>query len=114
MRVNEKWKASLLRNTRTRSMKNLLFISVLLAAIPHLTVAQVTTTTVQGTIYRANGSAATGTLILSWPAFLTIANQAVAAGNVTASIGQDGFVSVNLAPNLGATPEGSYYTATYH
>ena len=26
----------------------------------------------------------------------------------------DGFVSVNLAPNLGATPAGEYYTAVYY
>jgi hypothetical protein len=30
------------------------------------------------------------------------------------NIGADGYVSVNLAPNLGATPAGLYYTAVYH
>jgi hypothetical protein len=76
--------------------------------------AQVSTTTVQGTVYRADGSAATGTLIVAWPAFSTADNQAVAAGSISASIGQNGFVSLSLAPNQGASPAGSYYTAIYH
>lgn len=40
----------------------------------------VTTTTVQGTVYQANGAPASGTLLVSWPAFTTAGNQAVAAG----------------------------------
>jgi hypothetical protein len=74
----------------------------------------VSTTTVQGTVYRANGSSGSGTVQISWPAFTTAANQAVAAGKITASIGADGFVSVNLAPNLGSSPAGLYYTVVYH
>lgn len=76
--------------------------------------AAVTTTTVQGTVYRADGSAATGSLIVSWPAFSTATSQAVAAGSVTVEIGRDGFVSLNLTPNAGAYPAGTYYTAVYH
>src|SRR6266700_7485201 len=45
-----------------------------------------TTTTVQGTVYLANGHPGSGTLQLSWPAFTTAANQAVAAGRATVSI----------------------------
>jgi hypothetical protein len=33
---------------------------------------------------------------------------------MTVTIAPDGFVSVNLAPNQGATPAGQYYTATYY
>ncbi|MGB6191786.1 MAG: glycosyl hydrolase family 28-related protein, partial [Terracidiphilus sp.] len=76
--------------------------------------AAVSTTTVQGTVYLANGAVGSGTLQLSWPAFTTADNLAVAAGRTTVSIGADGFVSVNLAPNLGAAPAGLYYTAVYH
>ena len=75
--------------------------------------AAVTTTTVQGTVYLANGSVGTGTLTVSWPAFTTAAGQAVAAGSTTVTIGSDGFVSVNLTPNLGATPAGLFYTVVY-
>ena len=76
--------------------------------------AQVTTTTVEGTVYRADGSVASGTLIVSWPAFSTATNQAVAAGSVTTTIGSNGYVSLQLAPNSGAYPAGTYYTAVYH
>jgi len=74
----------------------------------------VTTTTVQGTVYLANGQAGAGTLDVSWPAFTTAAGYAVAAGRTTVTIAADGFMSVNLAPNQGATPAGLFYTAVYH
>jgi len=73
-----------------------------------------TTTTVQGTVYLANGQPGAGSLQLSWPAFTTGSNQAVAAGRTNVQIGADGFVSVRLAPNLGSSPAGLYYTAVYH
>ena len=80
-----------------------------------LTPAQgVSTTTVQGTVYLATGKATSGTLAVSWPAFTTAAGQLVAAGKTMVTIGADGFVSVNLAPNLGATPAGEYYTAIFY
>jgi len=85
---------------------------LVLAVAPSWT--QVTTTTVQGTVYRADGTAASGTLLVSWPAFTTANSQAVAAGSLTVNIGAEGFVAVSLAPNLGAIPSGSYYTAVYH
>ncbi len=80
---------------------------------PHIA-AQISTTTIQGTVYRADGGPAGGTLLLSWPAFTTPQNQAVAAGSSSAAIGADGFVSVNLTPNADALPSGTYYTAVYH
>ncbi|MBB6145725.1 hypothetical protein HNQ77_003686 [Silvibacterium bohemicum] len=72
------------------------------------------TTSVQGIIYRADGSLAQGTLVVSWPAFSTATNQAVAAGSVASTIGTNGSVTLNLAPNQGAYPDGTYYTAVYH
>lgn len=84
-------------------------------ALAIATLAQgVSTTTVQGTVYQANGTPGSGTLQINWPAFTTASNQTVAAGKITASIGADGFVSVNLAPNLGSSPAGLYYTVVYH
>src|ERR1035437_10388503 len=74
----------------------------------------VSTTTVQGTVYEANGRVGAGTLDVSWPAFTTANNQAVTAGRTTVAIAPDGFMSVNLAPNLGSMPAGLYYTAIYH
>ena len=72
------------------------------------------TTTVEGTVYLADGRAGSGTLLARWPAFTTAAGQAVAAGSLTAKIPADGFVSVNLAPNLGSTPAGEYYTVVLY
>jgi hypothetical protein len=72
------------------------------------------TTTVQGTVYLANGAPGSGTLQISWPAFNTAANQPVTAGKINTTIAADGFVSVNLTPNLGSSPAGLYYTAIYH
>ncbi len=75
---------------------------------------QVTTTTVQDTVYHANGTVATGTILVSWPAFATATGNTVAAGNLNVTIGANGQVSMNLAANVGATPAGTYYTAVYH
>lgn len=89
-------------------------LSVLWMAIAVVASAQaVSTTTVQGTVYLANGQPGAGTVNVSWPAFTTASNQAVAAGSINVTIAPDGFLSVNLAPNLGATPAGLYYTVIY-
>jgi hypothetical protein len=89
-------------------------VAIAVALLPPQATAQMTTTTVQGTVYRADGTAASGTLLVSWSAFTTPQNQAVAAGNMSTTIGADGFVSLNLTPNAAALPTGSYYTAVYH
>jgi hypothetical protein len=105
--------AESLRGVRLRKLV-ITCSAIVLAFLPTAAHGQVATTTVQGTVYRADGSAATGTVLVSWPAFSTATNQAVAAGSTTATIGQDGFLSLNLAPNQGAYPSGSYYTVVYH
>jgi hypothetical protein len=92
----------------------------LLAAILAVMLAQTataqapTTTTVTGTVYLANGQPGAGTLAVSWPSFTTAAGQLVVADSITVTIPSDGFVSVNLAPNQGATPAGEYYTAVFY
>lgn len=93
-----------------------IFAAVMLAALMLLgrSDAQITTTDVQGTVYRADGSTASGTLLVSWPAFSTALNQSVAAGSISTTIGSNGYVSLNLASNAGASPAGTYYTAVYH
>ena len=76
--------------------------------------AQVATTTLSDTIYHADGTPATGTVIVSWGSFTTMNGQSVPAGNETVTIGAGGSFTVSLAPNAGADPIGSYYTAVYH
>src|SRR5579871_5223764 len=107
----EESRMSLLRIQSIRIVKVVVVCLVCLAAALAQSVG---TTTVQGTVYLANGSPGSGTLQLSWPAFTTASGQAVAAGKITTTIGADGFASVNLAPNLGSSPAGLYYTAIYH
>ena len=90
---------------------------LIVAAIPTTIVVHaqgVSTTTVQGTVYLANGRPGAGTLSVRWPAFTTGAGQAVVAGSLTVKISGDGFLSVSLAPNQGATPAGQFYTAVYY
>ena len=101
-----------MKSTGLTILKLMVGALLVLMAVPGQ--PQVSTTTVQGTVYRADGTPASGSLLISWPAFTTANNLAVAAGNTTAQIGTDGFVTVALAPNLGAFPAGSYYTAVYH
>ena len=74
----------------------------------------VTTTTISDTVYHADGTTATGTLLVSWTAFTTAAGQAIAGGSTSAAIANDGTFSVTLAPNAGAMPSGTFYTVTYH
>jgi hypothetical protein len=84
------------------------------AALSIASAQMLSTTTVEDTVYRADGTVASGTLIVSWPAFTTAANAAVVAGSTTAQIGANGAVALSLTPNAGALPGGTYYTAVYH
>lgn len=67
------------------------------------------TTVIQDVIYRADGTPAQGTLLISWPAFVTADHKAVAAGTLSVAIGPGGAISLALIPNQGATPAGTYY-----
>ena len=71
------------------------------------------TTTVADTVFMADGTAASGTLIISWPAFVTAGGTAIAAGNTSVTLGANGALSVALVPNEGASPAGVYYTVVY-
>lgn len=67
------------------------------------------TTTISDVIYRADGSTAAGTLLITWPAFTTADNRAVPAGSMSLAIGPFGAINLALVPNQGATPPGTYY-----
>ncbi len=70
-------------------------------------------TTVSDTVFRADGSHASGTLLISWPGFTTADGHTVAAGNNSVALGTNGSLTVQLAPNAGATPSGTTYLVTY-
>ncbi|HEV2646873.1 MAG TPA: hypothetical protein VGU46_10965 [Acidobacteriaceae bacterium] len=91
-----------------------MLIGVLLAAYTATAVSQVTTTQVTDTVYHADGTTATGTLLISWPAFTTSSGQAIPSGTTSATIASGGVLNVALAPNSGANPVGTYYTVVYH
>ncbi|MGO9210833.1 MAG: hypothetical protein ACLP2H_12015 [Terriglobales bacterium] len=56
-------------------------ISLLLAVRMAAQAPAGSTTTVQDVVYRGDGTPASGTLVISWPAFTTVGNLAVAAGS---------------------------------
>ncbi len=70
-------------------------------------------TTVADTVYMADGTTAQGTLIITWPPFVTAGGTAVAAGTANVTLGASGALSVALVPNADATPAGVYYTVVY-
>jgi hypothetical protein len=101
LRVNKCW------------WRGMLLLTSLSLWIPMRSLAM-QTTNVSGTVYRADGSLAQGTMLVSWPGFTAADGSAVAAGNTTVTIAPDGSVSMTLAPNAGANPQGTYYTVVYH
>ncbi len=71
------------------------------------------TTMISDIVYRADGTPAGGTLLISWPEFTTAAGGAVAAGNTAVTLGAGGALSVGLVPNANATPANTVYTVVY-
>jgi hypothetical protein len=84
----------------------LLSVLALLGASPGQTPA---TSTITDVVYRADGGLAGGTLLISWPTFITAAGQAVAAGEKSVTLGPAGAMSVALVPNTA----GTFYTVVY-
>jgi len=70
-------------------------------------------TQVVDTVYRADGAAAAGTVLISWPAFTTADGKAVAAGSLSVHLGSGGAFTASLAPNTGAQPAGVSYRVVY-
>jgi hypothetical protein len=71
------------------------------------------TTTISDVVYRANGAPASGTLLITWPAFTTGDSKPVAAGTMSVTVGAGGAVSIPLVPNAGAMPDGTFYRVVF-
>lgn len=71
------------------------------------------TTMIVDTVFRADGTPAGGTLLISWPEFTTSGQQAVAAGQTSVTLGTGGALAVSLVPNVNATPPNTVYTVVY-
>ena len=67
---------------------------------------QVPTTQVTDTIYRADGTAATGTVVISWPAFTTSNGLTVPAGSTSVTIGAGRSVQRGAGSECGIEPDG--------
>jgi len=52
-------------------------------------------------------------VLISWPAFTTSDAKPVAAGTKSVTLGSGGALVVDLVPNSGATPTGSYYQVVF-
>jgi hypothetical protein len=91
-----------------------ILIGLLLTAFTVNAAAQIATTQVTDTIYHADGTPATGTVLVSWPAFTTSYGDSIPTGSTSATISSGGVLSLPLIPNAGATPIGTYYTVVYH
>jgi hypothetical protein len=61
-------------------------------------------TSVIDTVYMADGSEAQGTLVITWPAFVSASGAAVAAGVLDVTLGSNGALNVALATNAGDKP----------
>lgn len=98
-------------SVRSRSGRILapLFILVAVLTLGLPLMAGPGTTIVNDVVYRADGGAAAGTMLISWPAFVTSDSKPVAAGSMSLPIGAGGSVMLALAPNEGSTPAGTYY-----
>lgn len=70
-------------------------------------------TSVIDTVFRADGTAAQGVLVITWPAFVAANGTAVAPGALDVTLGTSGALNVALAVNAGANPPGVYYTVVY-
>ena len=89
-----------------------LFLCLLAIAV-HVAGQTIPKTTVQDTLYRADGSTAQGTLLISWPAFTTSSGTAIGAGSTSVKLTSSGTFSVALVPNVNATPQATVYTVVY-
>jgi hypothetical protein len=64
-------------------------------------------TTISGTVYRPDGTAASSAVLISWPSFQIAEGDAVAAGNLSVTIAPLGGFTAQLVPNVGASPAGT-------
>jgi hypothetical protein len=98
-------------DARRRQLGRLFFL-LLIAGISHG--QGPATTTVNDVVFRADSTPAAGTLLISWPPFITANGEAVAAGTKSVTLGPQGALSVALIPNTGVTPANVFYSVVFH
>ena len=70
------------------------------------------TTTVQDTVYRPDGTLASGSVVIAWSPFLTADSKPVFGGTKTVTLSA-GALAVALTPNAGGTPSGTSYNVKF-
>lgn len=70
-------------------------------------------TIIKDSIMYADGSLASGKIVLNWPPF-QFNGVTIFGGQQAFPIAADGTVSISCYPTVGALPSGVYYTAAYH
>ncbi|MBI3894476.1 MAG: hypothetical protein HY313_00955 [Acidobacteria bacterium] len=70
-------------------------------------------TTVRDTVYKSDGSLASGTVVITWRPFVTADNKPVFGGSKTVPL-SNGSLAVALVPNVGGTPSGTSYNVKYY
>jgi hypothetical protein len=70
-------------------------------------------TSVKDTVYKSDGSPATGSVVISWDSFLSQESKPIFGGSKTITL-NNGALLVALIPNIGATPSGTSYTVRYY
>ncbi len=85
-----------------------LISAIVLLALP-ARCAEPNKTIVADTLYRADGTHARGTLLISWPAFSSADGKPVTAGTLSVKIAANGSVNIPLVPTQGAVPPGTAY-----
>ena len=72
-----------------------------------------TLTQIADTLYNADGSKASGRILISGTAFKAVSGETITGGGTLTYTVIDGVVNLSLTPNLGATPAGTSYRARY-
>ena len=70
-------------------------------------------TTVKDTVYKSDGTPASGTVVITWQAFVSADNRPVFGGTKTLPL-TNGDLAVALVPNAGGTPSGTSYRVRYY
>src|SRR5580704_10309089 len=86
--------------------------TLLLAAVCGLAWSQSGLTTIQDTLFKADGTRFNGTLTIQWSTFDTANPGTVVQQNTTVAV-LNGNLQVSLVPNASATPPGNVYTVQY-
>jgi hypothetical protein len=71
------------------------------------------TTRINDVVYRADGTPAAGTLLITWPAFTAADGTPVAAGTKSVTLGAQGALTVDLVPSAGGSPAKTLYRVVY-